>query len=160
MWEWGTVKIPLDTRERHGWTVTLLLPLGVGPNLWLPFPRVWIPVRSHGLQRPRGGGLNHVVALKMPHSCPDTAAPEPSVDPLPRPGGSWLEHRNNAHPMPAPKVTSPPPGFPGPLGQKPESLAGETRQWPGTLLVAVSHVCQAWDSEGEIDDQCVLEPCG
>lgn len=44
-------------RERRGRmfpsiALLLLLPLGVSPNLWLPFPRVWIPVCSHCLQRP------------------------------------------------------------------------------------------------------------
>lgn len=136
--------------------LTLLLPPEVSPNLWLPFPRVWIPVCSHCLQRPRGGRLNNIIALKTPHSRPDMAAPEPSVDPLPWPGGSWLEHCNNTYPMPAPKVTYPPPGFPSPLGQKPESLAGEPLQWPVIILVALPHVCQAWDSEGEIISSTVL----
>lgn len=38
------------------------------------------------------------------HGC----CPEPHADTCPEPGGSWLEHCNNANPTPTPKVTYPP----------------------------------------------------
>lgn len=44
--------------------------LGAGPNLQLPFPRVWLPVCPHCLQWPRGGGLNNIVALRIPTVLP------------------------------------------------------------------------------------------
>ena len=119
---WLGVKCPLDEagQERVGGgdgelLSAALLPrclpycirdLGTGPNLQLPFPRVWLAVCPHCLQRPRGGGLNNIIALRIPtllprHGC----SPEAGADPCPGPGGRWLEHCNNANPMPTPNAT-------------------------------------------------------
>lgn len=78
--------------------------LGLGPTPWLALPRIWLSVCPHCLQWPRGSGLHNVIALRTPHPCLDTAAPwEPRADTCPEPGGSWLEHCNNANPCPPPK---------------------------------------------------------